>query len=172
MRRAAGRDLELIPQVETARGRAFLAKLLAVDGGRRTAFGHLDIAVDLRRAPDWDALALARSMLVLHSRLADAAAPIDSVTPDIRDIDRLWTEADAACRFGFGGKQLIHPSQVAAVAAAFAPSDADLDRVERVIAACSQGGTGAIALDGKMIDKPVEEDAARRILARAAQRRG
>ncbi|MCC2111420.1 MAG: CoA ester lyase [Hyphomicrobiales bacterium] len=165
VRRAAGRPIELIPQIETVAGLYGLDGLLAVEYVSRAAFGHLDFALDLGSAPDWDALAAARSMLVLRSRLAGAGAPIDSVTPDLRDIARLTEEAAAARRFGFGAKLLIHPGQVEPVAQTFAPSAHERAWAERVIAAVANAGAGAVALDGKMIDKPVE-DAARRILAR------
>ncbi|TMV04264.1 CoA ester lyase [Ruegeria sediminis] len=171
VRQAAGRKVELLPQIETARGLDRLQTLLAVPDVRRAAFGHLDFALDLGAAPDWDALALVRSELVLRSRLAGAEAPIDSVTPDIKDTDKLRLESETARRFGFGGKLLIHPAQVATVALAFAPSPAECDWAERVLAALAEGGAGAVAVDGKMVDKPVE-DAARRILARAGRTTG
>jgi citrate lyase subunit beta/citryl-CoA lyase len=167
LRAEAGRAIEVIPQVETARGLASLGDLLAVEGVRRAAFGHLDFALDLGCAPDWDALAHARSQLVLATRLAGAQAPIDSVTTDIADLEGLAAEAATARRFGFGGKLLIHPSQVGPVRDAFRPSQADVDWATRVLAALAEG-SGAVALDGKMIDRPVEQ-AARRILARAGR---
>ena len=163
---AAGRDVELIPQIETARGLHRAAELLAVPGATRAAFGHLDFALDLGTATDRDALASFRSMLVLHSRLAGALPPIDSVTTDLSDAALLEEEARCALRCGFGAKLLIHPAQVAPVARAFAPDAEELAWARRVIAAVAEGGAGAVALDGRMIDKPVE-DAARRILARA-----
>ncbi|MCV2864096.1 HpcH/HpaI aldolase/citrate lyase family protein [Albidovulum sediminicola] len=162
---AAGRKVELLPQIETARGMAALAELLAADGVSRAVFGHLDFALDLGAAPEWEALLHARCELVYRSRLAGVLAPVDSVTTDVHDPDRAEADGAAARRLGFGGKLLIHPAQVAPVARAFAPSEAERAWAERVIAALSSGMPGAVALDGKMIDRPVEE-AARRILAR------
>lgn len=165
VRRAAGRDLELLPLVETVHGLHWLGALFAVPGVTRVAFGHLDFALDLGAAPDRDVLQAARSALVLQSRLAGAAAPVDGVTTDLDDPNQLAREATDARRFGFGGKLLIHPAQVAPVAEAFAPTAGQRAWAERVLAAVSAGGAGAIALDGKMIDRPVVE-AARAILAR------
>ena len=162
---AAGRDVALIPQIETARGLHRTAELLAVPGATRTALGHLDFALDVGTATDRGPLAFFRSMLVMQSRLAGALPPIDSVTTDLKDANVLEHEARDALRCGFGGKLLIHPAQVAPVARAFAPDPAQVDWARRVMAALAEGGAGAVALDGKMIDKPVE-DAARRILAR------
>ena len=158
------RAVEVLPQVETARGLDAVDELLAAPGVRRVAFGHLDYALDIGAAPEWEPLVQARAHLVWRSRVAGRAAPVDSVTPEI-DADAVTRDARGAAAFGFGGKLLIHPSQVAPAARAFAPDPAELDWARRTIAAVEAKGAGAVAVDGHMIDKPVE-DAARRILAR------
>jgi citrate lyase subunit beta/citryl-CoA lyase len=168
VRQAAGRPVELVAQVETARGLAALPALLSVPGASRAAFGHLDFALDIGAAPEWEALLLARSQLVFHSRLAGALPPVDSITADLSDPARAGADAGAARRLGFGGKLLVHPAQVAPVARAFAPTEAERAWAERVLAAVAQGTAGAVSVDGRMVDRPVEE-AARRILARAGQ---
>ena len=166
VRAAVGREIDILPQIETVRGLDAIGDLLAVPGVRRAVFGHLDFALDLGAAPDWEALLTVRSTLVLQSRLAGRAAPVESVSPDISDEDRLRREAEAARRLGFGAKLLIHPRQVAPVARIFAPTAEEVAWAERVVAAVSATTAGAVTVDGRMVDKPVE-DAARRILARA-----
>lgn len=161
---AAGRSVQILPQIETVRGLDSVGAMLARPDVPRAVFGHLDFALDLGCSPDWEPLLLARSSLVLRSRLAGAEPPVESVTPDFRDPDAVRLQAMAARRLGFGGKLLIHPAQVAPVAEAFAPSRAELDWARRVISAVESGGNGALTVDGKMIDKPVEA-AARRILS-------
>ena len=163
-----GRPTELLPQIETVRGLEAVPEILAHPAARRAAFGHLDFALDLGAAPDWDALLYARSRLVALSRLAGALPPVDSVTTDVKDETRLKADAEAARRLGFGGKLLIHPAQVAPAAEVFLPSAVERDWARRVLAVVAQGAAGAVAVDGKMIDRPVEE-AARRILARAGE---
>jgi len=44
---------------------------------------------------------------------------------------------------------------VAAVNAGFRPSANQLNLVRRVLAAADQSGGGAVAVDGKMVDRPV-----------------
>lgn len=163
--KAAGRDISVMPQIETARGLDRARDLLAMPFAGRAAFGHLDFALDLSVATDWGALAYFRAQLVYQSRLAAAEPPIDSVTVNLKDTERLKQETRDAKRFGFGAKLLIHPAQVAPVAEIFAPNDEEIAWARRVMGAVA-GAAGAVSLDGKMIDKPVE-DAARRILARA-----
>lgn len=164
-RRRIGRDIEILPQIETARGLDGVDALLSSPGVRRVAFGHLDFALDMGSATDWDSLGLARQHLVWRSRVAGRAAPVDSVTPEL-DKDTTRREAEAARALGFGGKLLVHPGQIEPVRAAFSPDADQLAWARRVIEALEAGGKGAVALDGRMIDKPVE-DAARRILSQA-----
>lgn len=162
VRVAAGGEAELLPQIETAQGLSALAALLTAPGVTRPVFGHLDFAHDIGAAPDWEALLYARSTLVVAARLAGTLAPVDSVTTDLSDPAIAGADAARARRMGFGGKLLIHPAQIAPVAAAFAPSDAERLWAARVVAALERDGVAT--LDGRMIDRPVEA-AARRILA-------
>lgn len=165
---ASGRSVDILPQIETVRGLESVPELLSHPGAGRAIFGHLDFALDLGAAPEWEALLYARSRLVALSRLAGALPPVDSVTTDVHDITRLRQDADAARKLGFGGKLLIHPAQVAPTAEVFRPGAEEIDWARRVLAVVADGAAGAVAVDGKMIDKPVEE-AARRILARAGE---
>ena len=71
---------------------------------------------------------------------------------------------------GFDGKTLIHPTQVEPCNEAFAPSAADVEYSERVIAAWDEGiaaGKGVITVDGRMIEN-LHVANARRALAIAA----
>ena len=165
IRAACARDVDVITMIETARGLANMAALLSAPGVRRAAFGHLDFALDLGSSADWDSLLFIRSQMVLQSRLAGALAPIDSVTTDYKNAEAAAADAAAARRLGFGGKFLVHPNQIAPVTLAFKPTASEIAWAEGVIAAC-KGKHGAVALDGKMIDKPVFESA-QRIVARA-----
>ena len=169
-RSASTREVEILPQVETAIGLDCLDALLTAPGVERVAFGHLDYALDIGSKPEPEALSFARQHLVWRSRVADRSAPVDSVTPDLSE-DAISSDARNASALGFGGKLLIHPKQVEPCRSAFAPSPDELEWARRVVAAVDRGGAGAVSLDGRMIDKPVE-DAARRILSRAANSQG
>jgi len=73
------------------------------------------------------------------------------------DMGMARVQADAArsVRFGFGAKLCIHPLQVAAVHAAFAPTAAQIDWAQRVLQAETAAGGGAFTVDGLMVDPPV-----------------
>ena len=119
-------------------------------------FGSIDFQVDLgMRDALEDELLFFRSQLVLTSRLAGLQAPVDGVSTAIDDADQLRDDVLRARRLGFGGKLCIHPRQVASVNRHFAPSAAERAWAQRVLDAAAASGGAAIAVDGKMVDKPV-----------------
>jgi citrate lyase subunit beta/citryl-CoA lyase len=71
-------------------------------------------------------------------------------------------------RLGFGAKLCIHPRQVATVQRVFSPSEADVAWARRVLEAAANSNGAAVAVDGKMVDRPVIERA-RGILRTAEQ---
>jgi citrate lyase subunit beta/citryl-CoA lyase len=152
----------VIPLIETARGVAGLPDLLATPGVAIAAIGTLDLAVDLGCEPSWEALLLARSTLVLQSRLAGLPAPLDGVTAATDDEALAEAETRRAAALGFGGKLAIHPRQVAPIRRGLRPTEAQIAWAERIVAAETGG---AVRVDGAMADRPVLEQA-RRILSR------
>lgn len=149
-------DVALVPLVESAVGLANARALAAAPSVERLAFGHFDFQVDLRlRDADEADLLPFRGELVLASRLAGIAPPLDGVTVALDDAAVLEADVQRARRLGFGGKLCIHPRQVAAVRAGFAPSAEQVAWARRVLRAAAAAGGAAVALDGKMIDKPV-----------------
>jgi citrate lyase subunit beta/citryl-CoA lyase len=109
---------------------------------------------------------LARS-LCLFGAAAAGVMPVETVYPAFRDLDGLASYAARARRDGFTGMMAIHPDQVAVINAAFTPSAAEIAYARAVIAAFEASpGAGALALDGRMIDRPHLVQA-QRILAAA-----
>ena len=122
---------------------------------RRIAFGSIDFQLDLGIEGDDDALLFFRSQLVLASRLANLPPPLDGVCTALDDAQALAAHVQRARRLGLGGQLCIHPSQVALVNEAFQPTEKQLDWARRVIAAAAQAAGSAVAVDGKMVDRPV-----------------
>jgi citrate lyase subunit beta/citryl-CoA lyase len=92
---------------------------------------------------------------------------IDGVYVDFRNGEGLARELANARRDGFTGKLAIHPGQVEAINAAFVPTEQELVRAQRIIAAFAAApGAGVVSLDGQMIDRPHLVQA-QRILAAA-----
>ncbi|MEO8079899.1 MAG: CoA ester lyase [Caldimonas sp.] len=153
--RGAAPHAALLPLIETAAGIEHVREVAAAPGVQRLAFGSIDLQLDLGITGDGDELLMFRSQIVLASRLAGLAAPIDGVCTAFDDSEALRADAARARRFGFGGKLCIHPRQVAEVNAAFAPTEAELAWARRVVEAAAQAAGGAVAVDGRMVDRPV-----------------
>ncbi len=153
----------IIPLVETALGLRNCFELAGVEGVSRLAFGAIDFVLDIDAGDGDRYLDYARSRLVVASRAANVAAPLDSPSPEIRDASLVLESARLARGFGFGGKLCIHPAQIANVAAAFAPTEESVRWARAVLDA---GVDGAASLEGRMVDPPVIERA-NRILQRA-----
>ncbi|MCP5283477.1 MAG: CoA ester lyase [Burkholderiaceae bacterium] len=149
-------NLPLVPLVESAAGLAAARALAAAPGVERLAFGHIDLQADLglRNATEDDLLPW-RCELVLASRLAGIAPPLDGVTVAFDDPARLAVDVARARRLGFGGKLCIHPAQLAGVHEGFQPSADEVTWAQRVLAVAASSGGAAVALDGGMVDRPV-----------------
>lgn len=145
----------LLPLIETAAGFNALRELTHCPGVQRLAFGSIDFQLDLGIAGDNEELLFFRSQLVLASRLGGLAAPVDGVSTGINDTAQLQADTARARRLGFGAKLCIHPAQVRLVNEAFSPSTTEIAWAERVLEAAAQAGGAAVAVDGKMVDKPV-----------------
>jgi citrate lyase subunit beta / citryl-CoA lyase len=167
--RRAYPGIAVLALIESARGVLNAEALAAADGVRRLAFGTLDFALDLDLVDDPAAgplgLDAAASRLAWASRAADLPPPVAGVTPDIDDAAQLRADFARARAHGFGAKLCIHPKQVAWVHQVLAPTVAELDWAQRVVAAAT-GSSGAVRVDGRMVDKPVLQRA-QRLLARA-----
>lgn len=159
---AAKSTVPVLALVETARGLSQARAIAALPGVERLVFGSVDFCADLGCAHTREALLGARSELVLASRLADLAAPIDGVTTSIEKSELAESDARYAFELGFGGKLAIHPRQIEAIWTGFRPQQAEIEWANKVLAS----GDGATAVDGAMVDEPVRIRA-RTILARA-----
>lgn len=150
--------------IESARGIADARQVAAVPGVDRLIFGSIDFCADLGCAHTRDALLMARSELVLASRLAGLDAPVDGVTTSIDNADLVTSDARHGLEIGFGGKLAIHPRQIEAILNGFRPEAPEIEWARKVLAS----GDGAAAVDGAMVDEPVRIRA-RAILKRAGE---
>lgn len=150
----------VLPIIESALALHHLHAIASAPGCDRLVFGKLDLAVDLglQATPeDRDEVMFApyRAPLVLASRLAGLAAPIDGVYTALDDSEGLAAYTRRARRDGFGALLLIHPRQVGPVTIALMPTADELAWARRVMAAAQASSGAASSVDGQMIDAPV-----------------
>jgi malyl-CoA/(S)-citramalyl-CoA lyase len=107
------------------------------------------------RAVHWgDMWHYALARMVVAAR-ANGLRPVDGPFGDFSDPEGYKAAGRRAAALGCEGKWAIHPSQVALANEVFSPSEAEIARARRVIAAMEQAqrdGRGAVALDGRLID--------------------
>ena len=149
--------LPVLPLIESAEGLGQMDLIARTPGILRLVLGHIDLQADLGLScgPDEAELAPVRLALVVASRRAGLPSPVDGVTTATQDAEVLARDAQRSRRFGMGAKLCIHPAQVAGVHQALAPTDAECDWAQRVLAAEVAAGGGAFSVDGKMVDPPV-----------------
>ncbi len=195
----AGADAVLLPKVQSPGQLAALARALdaagapaglplwamaetplgflrldAIAGGHprlaAIVVGTSDLVKDLhaRHTPSREETLLARSMAVMAAR-AHGLAVLDGVHLDLQDDAGL----EAACRQGrdqgFDGKTLIHPKQIAAANAAFAPAAEELAAARKRLDAwrvAQAAGLGVAVVDGALVEN-LHADEAQRVLALA-----
>ncbi|BBZ31235.1 CoA ester lyase (plasmid) [Mycolicibacterium madagascariense] len=155
LERLARSGISVVPLVETACGVSNARELAMADGVQRLAFGSIDLAAELGVDPtDRQALLVARSALVLASAAARLPGPVDGVTTALTDRRQLVDDVTHARTLGFTAKLCVHPSQVAAVHDATAPSADEVAWAQTILTAADPAGS-ATTVDGEMVDAPV-----------------
>lgn len=166
----AGFGMPLVAIVETARGlRDLLAMRSVPRCVNRLAFGAVDFSADIGIdvSATNPSLIFARAQLVWASRALGLPSPIDTAFVSLGDATGYEEDCRMTRLLGFGGKFVIHPSQIAEAAAALRATPGAVEWAHLVIAAWESettDGRGAFRLDGEMIDAAVVKRA-RGILA-------
>ncbi len=166
-------SLQLMPIIETCRGLAYLGEILRDPPERlqRVSFGAWDFTLDsgIRYTRTEEGLALARQLIVVHSKAAGLQAPIDASYPYLNDSEGMADSCRRARLFGFAGKACIHPAQVDIANRIFAPDAAEIEYSAALIQAYEEAladGRAAARFRGAFIDRPMY-DRARLILQQA-----
>jgi citrate lyase subunit beta/citryl-CoA lyase len=175
-------DLVIVPRVETPdvirevaerTGKPIAAMIETPLGVRRCwevaevaaalIAGTNDLAATLRLPADAgrEPLRTALQTVVLAARAAGKPC-FDGVFNRLGDADGFAAEAAEGRRFGFDGKTLIHPDQIADCKAAWTPGEAEIARARRLVAAAAGG---AQRFEGEMIER-MHVEAAQRLLER------
>jgi citrate lyase beta subunit len=147
----------------------------ALGPGGAVVLGLNDLAKEtgMRMTPDRAPFLHALSSVVMAAR-AHSVACLDGVFNDIADAEGFAAECRQGRAFGFDGKTVIHPSQIAPANAAFGPTEDELAAASAVVAAFARpenAGRGVIALDGRMVER-LHLAEAEILLAKAAALRG
>ncbi len=152
--------------METPRG-MLQASAIAASSDRLTCFvmGTSDLVKDLHARHTALRLPVLTSLgLCLLAARAENIDILDGVYLDLNDEDGFRDSCLQGLEFGFDGKTLIHPKQLATANEIFAPSPSELEFATRIIDAfreAEQAGKGVVLLDGKLIENLHVENARR-----------
>ncbi|MGV0874472.1 HpcH/HpaI aldolase/citrate lyase family protein [Mycolicibacterium sp. XJ879] len=152
--------LDVVVLVETPLGALTVTESARVDNAFAVMWGAEDLfAVTGGTANRWpdgsyrDVAKHVRAQSLLAAKAYGRLA-LDSVYLDIKDLDGLRAEADDAVAVGFDAKVAIHPTQVAVVRSAYAPTDEQVDWARRVLDT-ARDQRGVFQFEGIMVDAPV-----------------
>ena len=123
------------------------------------ALGAEDYCANLKtqRTPGGAELLLARETIVVAARAAGIDA-LDTVYSNLNDMETFRKEVELIKTLGFDGKSIINPRQIEVVNEVFAPKPKEIEKAQTIIAAIKEAerrGSGVIAVNGKMVDRPV-----------------
>lgn len=123
------------------------------------ALGAEDYCANLKtqRTPEGSELLLARETIVVAARAAGIDA-LDTVYSNLNDMETFRREVETIKKLGFDGKSIINPRQIEIVNEVFAPTQKEIDKARTILAAIKEAeekGSGVIAVNGKMVDRPV-----------------
>ncbi len=134
---------------------ARLSRLVGLTWGSEDLATALGASTNRDASGEWAfTYRIVRSLTLMGARAA-GVQPIDTLYADFRDEKGLYAASRASRAEGFTGRLAIHPTQVAAINESYMPSAEEIEHARRVVAAFETSpGSGAVGLDGKMIDIP------------------
>ena len=123
------------------------------------ALGAEDYSANLKtqRSPEGIELLMARQTIVVAARAAGIDC-FDTVYSNLNDMETFRKEVELIKQLGFDGKSIINPRQIEIVNEVFTPKQKDIEKSLAIVAAIKDAerrGSGVIAVNGKMVDRPV-----------------
>ncbi len=161
-------DIFFMPIIESALGVINAYEIASTSKNNCSlAMGLEDYTADIgtQRTEEGRESFLARSMVVNAARAA-GIQPIDTVYSDVTNMDGLRESVIEAKSLGFDGKGCIHPRQIEVVHKAFAPTEQEIEKAKKIVAAfedAEKKGLGVVSIGSKMIDLPVVKRAQKTI---------
>lgn len=159
--------IAIIPLIESAAGLNGASEIARASSlVRFLAFGAADYTLDIGSTWSADEMELisARQSLVIASRIAGVAAPVDTPWIRIDDDEGFGHSVTKARALGFQGKLCIHPKQLTEVNLAFSPSPEEIAKafaIVKAFEAAERMGSAALRVDGGFVDYPIYERAQR-----------
>lgn len=155
-----GEPIWIMPILESALGIENAFEIAAAaDTVVALTIGLEDYTADLGvpKTLQGDESLYARTRFVNAAKAAGVQA-IDSVFGDIENMEGLLQWGMVSRGLGFEGMGCIHPRQIPVIHQAFAPTEAEIDKAQKIVAAFEEAeakGLGVVSLGTRMVDPPV-----------------
>ena len=139
--------------------------------------GTSDLSKDTRVRHTADRLGFITALnMCVYAARANGLSVIDGVQLELENDELLAFSCEQGRDLGFDGKSLIHPRQIAATNAAFAPDEAEIAAARDIIGAFEAAqaeGKGVVVVKGRLVENLHVEEAKRSIeLADAIAKNG
>jgi citrate lyase subunit beta/citryl-CoA lyase len=154
--------VEIIPMFESALGVYRCFEILQASPRVATSCigsaqdGDLQTDLGCAWSVEGTELLYARSKVLLDTRAAGKAYPLDGVFSDLGDEAAFMRDSTLSARLGYVGRTVIHPKQIAPARQAYAVPGEDVEYYTRVVkefeAVEKSGTAAAITVDGKLVD--------------------
>ena len=129
--------------------------------------GTSDLSKDTRVRHTRDRLGFITALnLCVYTARAHGLSIIDGVQLDLQDEELLRYSCEQGRDLGFDGKSLIHPNQVAAANAAFAPDAKEIAAARDIIVGFEEAmslGKGVVVINGRLVENLHVEEARRQL---------
>ncbi|MFD6993137.1 HpcH/HpaI aldolase/citrate lyase family protein [Streptomyces sp. NPDC059943] len=131
------------------------------------ALGEADLRAELGVGSD-AGLDWPRSRVVVAARAAGLPAPVQSVYPDVRDLEGLAASCAHGRSLGFFGRSAIHPRQLPVIERAYLPTAREVESAAEIVEAAAKNAGAQALPDGRFVDAAIVA-AAHRTLFLAAR---
>jgi citrate lyase subunit beta/citryl-CoA lyase len=170
-----GKSIALWAMIETPMAIINIAQICSADSELQLqgiVLGLNDLAKETGAKLDANRLPFHYAMAAtVNAASAYGIAAIDAVYNDIMDIQGFTMQTEQARNFGFDGKCVIHPNQIAPCNQVFAPSLSEITAARAIVAAFSDPanfGKGVINVNGQMAEI-LHLEMAKKLLATSVQ---
>lgn len=159
IRKLSGPTPEVIPTVETPQGVFALrdiaeaSRTLPEVTGLSFGFGDYTFAIGATGRPASVREYLAHE--VVNAAALGGLDPLFTVYQDFDDLEGLREVAQTAQELGYVGQKAIHPAQVEILNEVFTPTEDEVSRAERFVAAFEADDRDSLTVDGVFLDTAI-----------------
>lgn len=151
---------EIMLSIETPKGLLNASDILNVDGIAAVSFGAGDYSAAIRAEPDWGAMLYARGKLINLAAFYGLEI-YDSPYFQLKNDSGMRQESELSRRMGFSGKIAVHPNQVDIINECFTPTDDEAEIARKILEAAKSSGGNAVMVEGRLVDGPIIDHAAK-----------